>query len=183
MKVLKIIGIIVLIVVLGFLAIGVFSGKQEYKLEINIDRQVAEVFQRFNDHEQLTEWLPEVKSFEVINETPNMIGSEYKMMIDSDGRVMELYETLTAYKENEHVEMEFRAGAMIKHNHFSFEESTNGTILIAKYRVEGANPFAKSMFALFTKMFKEIDSKNLERFKEFVEQQPIITEIEKTDNN
>ena len=178
MKFLKVTGLIILCLFLIFLAIGLISGKQEYQAEVEINKPVSEVFAWFNDHESLSEWIPEVKSFEPINETPNKVGSEYKMLIDSEGQVMEMHETLTGYKENEMIEMVFVAGWMTKNNHFTFQQSELGTILKAKYSVEGNNILAKSMFAFFTKMFKQIDETNLNRFKDFVEAQPVFIEKE-----
>lgn len=178
MKFLKIFGIIILLLFLGFLSIGLISDKQEYQVEVDINKPVTEVFAWFNNHESLSEWIPEVKSFEPIKETPNKVGSEYKMLIDSEGKVMEMHETLTAYKQNEIIEMVFVAGEMTKYNHFTFQATDNGTLIKAKYKVEGNNIFAKSMFAFFTKMFKQIDETNLNRFKDFVEAQPVYIEKE-----
>lgn len=170
MKALKKIGIILLLLIVGFLTIGMFSGEQKYHLEIEIDRPVEFVFKQFNSHETLQKWLPEVKSFETIKETPNKIGSEYKMLIEKDGKSMEIHETLTDFKENEIVEMIFHADSMIKNNLFIFEQKENSTLVIAKYKVVGNNPIAKSMFALFANMFETIDQENLQRFKKFCEQ-------------
>ncbi|NOU58998.1 SRPBCC family protein [Marinifilum caeruleilacunae] len=182
MKFLKIFGIILLVLVLGFLSIGLFSGKQEYQAEVKIYKPVAEVFALFNDQESLLKWLPEVKSFEPIKETPNKVGSEYKMLIDNQGQVMEMHETLTGYKENEMIEMVFVAGWMTKNNHFTFEKLNEGTLLKASYTVEGNNIFAKSMFAFFGSMFKQIDETNLNRFKDFVESQTALQNEEKVES-
>jgi uncharacterized membrane protein len=176
MKTLKKSGIILLLVFLAFVALGLFLNKQEYQLETEIKRPVGEVFQLFNNHDRISEWLTEIKSFEPIAETENKIGSEYKMMVDNDGKIVELIETLTDYKENEMVKMEFVAGWMHKYNHFTFSESENGTKMIAHYSIEGTNPFAKSLFLFFTKSFQEIDGTNLERFKTFAEKQPVFIE-------
>jgi len=173
MKALKITGVVILLLILGFLSIGFFSVKQVYQAETEIQRPVNEVFQLFNDHEKISEWIPEVKSFEIIQETPNLVGNTYKMMIENEGELMELRETLTGFKKNKMVKMEFSAGWMNKTNHFTFTKTENGTHILANYTVQGNNPFAKSLFAFFTKMFREIDSKNLYQFKQFVEKQPI----------
>jgi uncharacterized membrane protein len=178
MRFLKVFGLIVLLLFIGFLAIGLFSGDQEYETEIEINKPVSEVFYWFNNHESLSKWIPEVESFEPIKETSNKIGSEYKMLVNNEGKLMEIYETLTAFKENEQIEMEFVAGWMTKYNHFTFEETNMGTLLKAKYRVKGNNIFAKSMFAFFTKMFKQIDETNLSRFKEFTEAQHLYIETD-----
>ena len=182
MKTLKKSGILLLIIFLAFVALGLFLNKQEYQLETEINRPVEEVFQLFNDHNRLSEWLTEVKSFESITETEDKVGSKYKLMVDNDGKIVELIETLTGYKENETLEIDFTAGWMHKYNHFTFEKSDNGTKIIAKYSIEGTNPFARSLFLFFTKTFQEIDSTNLSRFKTFAEKQPILiaptTEIE-----
>ncbi|BAX81500.1 SRPBCC family protein [Labilibaculum antarcticum] len=176
MRTLKKSGIILLVAILTFITLGLFLNKQEYQLETTINRPLAEVFQLFNDHNRLSEWLTEVQSFEPITETENRIGSRYKMMVDNDGKIVELIETLTDYKENEMVETEFVAGWMHKYNHFTFSESENGTKIIAHYSIEGTNPFAKSLFLFFTKSFQEVDGTNLARFTTFAEKQAIFIE-------
>ncbi|PKQ62232.1 hypothetical protein BZG02_13010 [Labilibaculum filiforme] len=176
MKTLQKSAIILLTVFLAFVILGFFLNKQEYQLETEINRPVSEVFQLFNDRDLLSEWLTEVKSFETITETENKIGSKYKMMIDNDGKIVELIETLTAYKENEMIEMDFVANWMHKSNRFTFEKSDKGTRLIAKYSIEGTNPFAKSLFLFFTKSFQGIDSNNLDRFKTFAEKRAFFME-------
>lgn len=179
MKMLKKSGLILLIVFLAFIGLGLFLNNQEYQLETNINRPVSEVFQLFNDYNRISEWLTEVKSFEPITETENKIGSEYRMIVDNDGKIVELIETVTAYKENELVELNFVSGWMHKYNHFTFSKSENGTKMIAHYTIEGTNPFAKSLFLFFTRTFQEIDSTNLARFKIFAEKQTVITEASK----
>jgi uncharacterized membrane protein len=176
MKALKIIVVTILVLFLGFLSIGLISGKQEYEAEVLINKPVSDVFYWFNNHEKLSEWLHEVKSFEVINETENKIGSTYKMIIDSEGKEMELHETLTGFKENEMVEMLFEIGEMNKNNLFQFINDDGNTKLTARYTVEANNIFTKSMFFFFTGMFKQIDTENLNKFKAFVEAQPVYIE-------
>ncbi|RUT79523.1 SRPBCC family protein [Ancylomarina longa] len=173
MKALKVTGIVILLLVLGFLSIGFFSPKQVYKAETNIKKPVNEVFQLFNDHKRISEWIPEVKSFEIIRETPDLVGSTYKMMIENEGKLMELNETLTSYKKDEMVKMEFKAGWMNKTNQFTFTKTEDGTQILANYTVQGNNPFAKSLFAFFTSMFRDMDSKNLNQFKQFAEKQNV----------
>ena len=176
MKILKKSAFILLIVFLMFVGLGLFLNKQEYQLETSINRPVSEVFRLFNNHNRLSEWLTEVKSFEPITETENKIGSKYKMIVDNDGKIVELIETLTGYKENKMVEMNFVSGWMRKYNKFTFSESENGTKMIAHYSIEGTNPFAKSLFLFFTRTFQEIDLNNLARFKTFAEKQAIFIE-------
>lgn len=179
MKTLKKSGLILLIVFLCFVGLGLFLNNQEYQLETNINRPVNEVFQLYNDHNRLSEWLPEVKSFEPITETENEVGSKYKMIVDNDGKIVELIEIVTAFKKNEWVEMNFVSGWMHKYNKFTFSKSETGTKMIAKYTIEGTNPFAKSLFLFFTKSFQEIDARNLARFKKFAEKQAIVIETSK----
>lgn len=174
MKTLKKTGILLGIVLLAFIVLGLFLDKQQYQVETKINRPIEEVFQLFNNHNRLSEWLLEVKSFEAIVETPEKIGSEYKITVDNEGKVVELIEKLTNYKENELVEIEFEAEWMHKYNHYSFSKSGSGTEILAKHSVEGTNPFAKSMFLFFTKTFQKIDATNLERFKVFAEKQPVF---------
>jgi uncharacterized membrane protein len=176
MKTLKKTGILLGIVLLVFIGLGFFLEKQQYQVETEINRPVKEVFQLFNNHHRLSEWLSEVKSCEAILETPEKIGNEYKMTVDNNGKIVELIEKLTNYKENEIVEIEFNAEWMHKYNHYTFSKSEKGTKILARYAVEGTNPFAKTLFLFFTKTFRKIDVTNLERFKIFAEKQPLVSE-------
>jgi hypothetical protein len=65
---------------------------------------------------------------------------------------------------------------MHKYNHYTFSKSEKGTKILARYAVEGTNPFAKTLFLFFTKTFRKIDVTNLERFKIFAEKQPLVSE-------
>ncbi|WP_372751478.1 SRPBCC family protein [Labilibaculum sp.] len=176
MKILKKTGILLAILLLATTVLGLFLGKQQYLIENKVDRPVKKVFQLFTNHDRLSEWLSEVKSFEVIIETPEKIGSEYKLMVDNDGNMVELIEKLSNYKENKLIEIEYKSGWMHKYNHYSFSESEKGTKIVARYTIEGTNPLAKSLFLLFTKSFQKIDATNLERFKVFAEKQAIYSE-------
>ncbi len=105
----------------------------------------------------------------MISETPDKVGTKIKMVVDSDGKTIEITETVTQYKANEMVELYFEAGEMLKTDNYSFTSDGKQTTILAKHTCEGSNLFYKSMFSFFKSMFKKIDQDYLNNFKAFAE--------------
>jgi uncharacterized membrane protein len=74
MKMLKIILIILGLIALAFFAIGFVVRELPYEAEVTIEKPVEDVFALFNDMEQLSQWIPEVKHYKIIEDKPGKIG-------------------------------------------------------------------------------------------------------------
>jgi len=68
-----------------------------------IDAPASVVFRTLMDVDLATEWVPTLISYNVISETPNMVGSIYRSQINNNGSVYEQVSEIKALVENQYV--------------------------------------------------------------------------------
>ncbi|HNQ61665.1 MAG TPA: hypothetical protein PKJ62_04680 [Bacteroidia bacterium] len=168
-KFLKITGLVLVALAIIFFSLGLVSPNVTYTSEILINKPLAETFRKYNDPGTLKQWIPEMKSFEIVEIKPGMVGTKLKMIIENDGQTMELNEEVIAFEENKLVGLSFDAGMMHKTDMVEFVQTEDGTLIRGNYTCTGSNLFYKSLFSLFKTQFKSIDEGYLKNFKAFVE--------------
>ena len=168
-KILKKILWVVLVLLVIFLLIGLFVPKVEYTTEVTVNEPIEEVWQKYNDLNTLSEWIPEVISIKPIKETPNTVGSQYEMVVESGGSSITMVETITAFKEMEEVGLSFDAGNMIKNDIVYFSGDSLSTTIKGNHTCKGNNAFNRSLFAFFKGMFTDIDQTYMNQFKAWAE--------------
>ena len=110
----------ILILIIGFLSLGLFVPQVEYQSSAIIDGSIDEVFQSYNDIESISKWIPEIKSVKALKLTEEKEGSVYEMLIDSDGTEVKMEETVLAYEANKLVSLKFETGPMDKIDEFQY---------------------------------------------------------------
>lgn len=169
MKTIKIIlGIITTIVVI-FLATGLLVKETNYSTQVTINKPVEEVFDAFSTSENIKNWIPEIKSFEVINENIGKTGSSYKIIIDNQGQDIEMTQKVIAYVKNEKVTLFFDAENMLKRDDYIFKEKNGITTITSNSSCQSESYLMACMFPYFKGTFKEQDQTYLNNFKAFVE--------------
>lgn len=168
-KFLKITGIVLLILILAFFSLGIIFPKVTYTAEIAINKPLIETFRKYNDPGTLKQWIPEMKSLEILEIKPGMVGTKMKMIIENEGQIVELMEEVTQFEENKLIGLNFDAGMMHKSDVVEFIETESGTLIKGTYTCTGSNLFYKSLFSLIKGSFKSIDEGYLINFKAFIE--------------
>lgn len=168
-KILRYVAMVVLVLLLVFLSLGLFIPVVEYETSIIVDKPVAEAFALYNDRSNIKQWIPEIQVMEPIAETPEVVGSKYRMVINSNGDVTEMVETVTSYTINEEVGIHFDAGMMQKDDTYIFEDMGSKTKITGKHGARGDSYYARCVFALFKGVFTEIDQGYMDRFKIWAE--------------
>jgi len=168
-KVLKIVIGIFIILLLLFLATGIFVKETTYTVSTEVNKPVEKVFKTFNDHTIIAEWIPSIKSFEAIEEKEGLIGSTYKMIVDENGKEFEMIETLTDYEINKKVELEFDAQGMLKTNLITFISDGDKTIITIEAVCKGTTFLLRCTFPYFKSIFINADQENLDSFKTYIE--------------
>ncbi len=168
-KFLKVTSIILLLLTVVFFSLGLIFPQITYNTEVKINRPIAEVFRKYNDPGTLNKWIPEMKSLEILEIKPGMVGTKMKMIIESEGQKMELFEEVVAFEENKLISLSFDAGAMNKTDYVEFTSTGETTTIKGSYICKGSNLFYKSLFSLFKSQFQTIDQTYLNNFKAFVE--------------
>jgi carbon monoxide dehydrogenase subunit G len=75
-----------------------FAMKISYSIEI--DSKPEEVFRWIKDPERAMVWMSSVSKYEILHETPNMVGTTGREIVEENGRCTELQVVVTAYKPN-----------------------------------------------------------------------------------
>lgn len=169
MKAVKIILGIIIGLSLIFLATGLIVKETTYMVKVEIDKPVQEVFAKFQDAELLKEWIPEVKSIDVIEEKPGKVGSTYKMVIENQGQEITMTEKVLAFVENEKITFYFDAEQMLKTDDYNFSSEGNKTIITQDSKVTAKSYILGCTFPWFKGNFKKISQDYLERFKVIAE--------------
>ncbi len=168
-RILKFLTIFILILIVGFFALGLFVPQVEYQCETVVEGPIGEVFENYNDLESIDKWIPDIKSVKPLKETEDKKGSVYEMVIDSDGTEVKMAETVLDYQVNRMVALQFETGPMEKRDVFNFLEENGQTIITGNHVVTGTNYFYKCMFALFKGALTKVDQGYLDNFKEYHE--------------
>ena len=168
-KILKIVVSVLVILAIIFLATGIFIKETTYTVSISINKPIEEVFKTFNDNTIITEWIPSVKSFEVIDQKEGKIGSTYKLIVDDKGNNFEMVETIIEFIENKKVGLQFDAQGMLKSDLISFTSEGDKTIITNEAVCKGTTFLLKCTFPYFKPILKKADQENLDNFKAFIE--------------
>jgi len=82
MKILKVLGIIFLLLILGFVVLGLVKPTVKYGHTITVDRPINEAWEIYNDDTQYSQWLKGFKSIDLISGTHGEVGSKYKVVVN-----------------------------------------------------------------------------------------------------
>ena len=142
----------------------------KYTLELTINRPRTEVWKAFDSTENLKEWQPSLTKFEHVNGTPGQPDSVSKLTYEENEREFSLIEKIINREESaqldELYENEFSEN--IIRNSF-VEQSENETLWIVENEFKFKTFLMKIMGPLMKKNFAARTQKDMDRFKEFIE--------------
>ena len=170
MKILKVLGIIFLLLILGFVVLGLVKPTVKYGHTITVDRPINEAWEIYNDDTQYSQWLKGFKSIDLISGTHGEVGSKYKVVVNPqpDQPDFEMIETVLAIEENDHVILQFDSDMMEFVQTTNFAEKGGKTVISTHSEVFGNGLMMKSLFAameLFTGSFQAQEEENFNRLK------------------
>jgi uncharacterized membrane protein len=171
MKTIKIILGIITAIVVVFLATGLIIKETSYVTQVSVNKSVDEVFETFNNSENIKNWIPEVKSFDVVNENIGKTGSVYKMVVENQGQEIVMTQKIIAFVKNEKVTLFFDAENMLKRDDYVFVEKNGITTITLNSSCQSESYLMACMFPFFKGTFQEQDQTYLNNFKAFAEKQ------------
>ena len=171
MKVIKIILGIISVFVIAFFLTGLIVKETTYTAQVSVNKPISNVFKTFNNSENIKKWIPEVKSFEVVNKNPGKTGSVYKIVIDNQGQEITMTEKVMAYVENEKVTLFFDAEGMLKKDDYTFTEKDGVTTVTLNASCQSDTYLMACVYPLFKGTFQKQDQSYLNNFKAFAEKQ------------
>lgn len=169
MKKIKIILGIIIALTLVFFGTGLIVKETKYTAEVEINKPINEVFTLFDSNEALKKWMPEIKSIEPINETPQKLGSTYKVILENEGQKIEMQEKVRAYIPNEKITLLFNLPEMIKIDDYNFIANGDKTKVVQHSSVRANSFMLACTFPWFKGRFKDLNQDYLARFKELAE--------------
>ena len=171
MKTIKIILGIITVLVVGFFLTGLIVKETNYTAQVSVNKPINEVFKTFNNSENSKNWIPEIKSFEVVNNNLGKTGSIYKLVVENQGEEISMTEKVLAFVPNEKVTLFFDAENMLKTDDYLFSEENGVTKITLNASCKSDSYIMACLFPYFKGTFKEQDQTYLNNFKEFVEKQ------------
>ncbi|KGL63972.1 SRPBCC family protein [Polaribacter sp. Hel1_85] len=171
MKTIKIILGIITAFVLAFLLTGLIVKQTNYSAKVSVNKSIEDVFKTFNNSENIKNWIPEVKSFEVVNNNPGKTGSVYKIVVDNQGQEITMTEKVMAYVPNEKVTLFFDAEGMLKKDDYLFTEKDGVTTITLNASCQSESYIMACVFPYFKGTFRDQDQSYLDNFKAFAEKQ------------
>jgi uncharacterized protein YndB with AHSA1/START domain len=169
MKTIKIVLAVITFFVVAFFLTGLFVKETTYQATVSVNKPISEVFANFNNSENIKDWIPEIKSFTVLNENPGKVGSSYKIVIENNGQEITMVEKVKAFVPNEKVTLFFDAENMLKTDDYIFTEKEGVTTIQLNATCVSDSYIMACMFPYFKGTFQAQDQGYLDSFKKFAE--------------
>ena len=170
MKVLKyVLGILLALAVI-FVLIGVFKPEIEFNTGVEVNKPVKEAWAVLMDESRMTEWLEGYRGSELLSGSKGEEGAKSKISMEYEGKTMEMTETVTAMKENEHLGLHFDSERMEQDLNIYFEAiDENKTSIKNHGLIRGKGIWARSFFALIGGQFGKNNQMINEKLKKVIE--------------
>ena len=149
---------------------GVFEGEMKFKLESVINKPLTDVWKAFENPESLSKWQPSLTKVELLSGTQGQSGAVSKLTYEEGGREFSLVEKVTYRDEPNQFdnvyENDFTDNPM--RNKF-VERSENQTLWVVEAEYKFKTFAMKLLGPLLKRNFVRRTQKDMERFREFVE--------------
>lgn len=157
---------IVLLLVVGFLAIGFFVPTVEYTTTIEINKPREFTWKILRERK---DWVYGFKSLDQISGQPDEIGSRAKLSVVRDGTEYTFESELIDIKPPEFAETKLDNDLLVHNARVQLSEVDGKTKIVSTEKITGKNPFLRSLFVFFKGRFTEVSKKNFEGLKQVVE--------------
>ena len=174
MKTIKVILIIISIITVAFFATGLVVKETSYEAEISMKKPISLVFNEFNKHENSKNWIPEIKSFKVVNENQGKTGSIYNIIIENQEQEIMMIQRILAYVPNEKVTFYFDAENMLKKDDYVFTEKDGVTTIKLNTSCNSKTYIMSCMLPYFKGKLEKQSQVYLDNFKEYLENKKSI---------
>ena len=166
----KYLGLILILLVLFFFAMGLVKPTVEYGHTITVDKPVAEAWAVHQDVTKYNQWLKGFQSIELIEGEQNTIGSKYRVTVipqeGADKFVMT--ETIKSIKPNDHITLDFDSDFMDFNQSTRFSSNGNQTTITTESKTTGKTFIQRCLFSTMETlagMFKAQEVENIENLK------------------
>lgn len=170
MKTIRVILIIISTFVLGFLATGLVVRDTSYTAKVLIAEPIDAVFNNFTQMDSVKNWIPDIKSVEVLQKNIGVTGSVYKVVVLNQGQEIVMTKKIVAYVPDEKITLFYDAENMLKKDDFIFSEENGSTAITLHASCQSESFLMGCMFPYFKGTFRAQDQAYLENFKKYLEE-------------
>jgi len=144
----------------------------KYVVDTVIDRPVEEVISKFDDAENLKEWMDGLISFEPTGGTPGEIGAKSRLVFRMGSKEIEMIETITVKNLPHEFGGTYEAEGVFNTVMNRFENVGNDqTRMTQECEFEFTNLMMKVVGFFVPGAFKKTTRKHMDAFKAFAERQ------------
>ena len=169
MKILKILIGTILLLTIGFFALGLVKPTIQYDCEVTINKPAREVWAVMSDESKMADWISGYISSELISGTSNTVGAVTKINVEENGQEMSMQETITAITPGELLSMDFTMDMMDMHYTLKLENKGSSTLVKTSSITKGNGMLYKSIVALMPAAMQAQEVQNLNNLKRLVE--------------
>ncbi len=142
----------------------------KYRLEILIDKSLAEVWNLFCDYEKISLWQPSIIKIEPVSGIPSQPGAVSKWIYRAKEREYFLTETILSREEPTHFENIFRNEfAENSVNNVFTEQGRDQTLWVAETKYNFKTLLMIILGPFMKNRYKVRSKRDMERFKEMAE--------------
>lgn len=170
MKILKYIAIAIVILIVGFILLGVLKPEVAYDSEIIVDKPLQEAWAVAQDEAKMADWLPGFQKVEHVSGTPGTVGAVSNVYFITDGEEMMIQETITELTPNESIAMNFTSDFMNMEYKLNMSTVDDKTKIVSNTVAKGNGLLSKSMMALAGSSIKAQEETNLANLKKAIEE-------------
>ena len=142
----------------------------KFKLELPIDKPRADVWQAFDDPENMKKWQPSLMSFEPISGKPGRPGAVSRLTYNEGGREFSLIEKVTHRDELNELDgvYENKFADNIVRNRF-IEQGKDQTLWVVETEFRFKTFLMRILGPIMKKNYVTRTQRDMERFKEMSE--------------
>ncbi len=163
------IGLLVLLV-MGFLAIGVVKPSVSYQVQTQVAATPTEAFDVFIDVGRMSEWLEGFERIENLSGAPGEVGSRWRLhFVDERGAPMVFEEEVTGFIPGELFSYRGDSPFTMLEASTEFEPVEGGTRITMTADLQGKGIIWRSMMALSQGQLKARSEADFARLKRLIE--------------
>lgn len=150
----------------------------KYTVEVDIDRPLEEVVEKFDNQDNYSSWMKGLESFENIEGKQGQEGAKTKFKFDMGKRKMEMIETVLKRDLPKQYVVSYEVNGVYNEVDNRFEKIDDNKTLYTTHQYFKFKGFMKIIGLLFGRSFKKQSLKYANDFKKFVENDKAVTSDE-----
>lgn len=170
MKILKILGAAVVLLIAAFLIMGIAVPTYEYGSSIIVHRPQQHCWENFHDTSNMKSWNAGFVSLKLKKGEYKKVGSIYELVMEDKNERMVMTETIMQIDSPREISYLLTNDVLESQFSYTFEAQGDSTKIESHYKVTGNNILWRSILYLSKSYLKDTSEAQLRAFKKHIEQ-------------